>query len=73
MVEKKIDKILEKISSIDITLAEQQVILKEHIRRTELLEGEIRPIKAHVSRVEGAIKLTVLIATVAAAIAAFLK
>lgn len=72
-MEKKIDKILTEIQEINVTLAEQHVTLKEHIRRTELLENDIRPIKVHVSRVEGAVKLIIIVATVAAAIAAFLK
>lgn len=72
-MEKKVDKILEEIHDINITLAEQHITLKEHIRRTELLEADLRPIKTHVSRVEGAVKLIVIISTIAAAVAAFLK
>lgn len=41
----KTDKILERLNSIDIILAKQHVTLKEHIRRTEILEEAIRPSK----------------------------
>lgn len=37
-IENKVDTIQKSIHSIDITLAEQHVSLKEHMRRTSLLE-----------------------------------
>lgn len=40
-----------------ITAAEQHIVLKEHIRRTELLEEEMRPVKKHVYMIDGALKL----------------
>ena len=72
-MDKKLDKIAEDISEIKTTLAEQHVVLKEHIRRTEILESEVRPIKAPVAKVEGIVKAIILVATVAAAIGAFHK
>lgn len=47
-LEKKIDKLFDKVASIDSTLAAQHESLKEHIRRTELLETRIEPIEKHV-------------------------
>lgn len=67
-IEKKIDDSNEHLSSIDITLAEQHISLREHVRRTNLLEQEIRPIKVHVSRVEGALKLLAIMASLIALI-----
>ncbi len=67
-IETKIDDISDHLSSIDQTLAAQHVSLKEHIRRTTLLESDVAPIKKHVNRVEGALKLLTLIATIAAII-----
>lgn len=67
-IESKLDDSNEHLASIDVTLAEQHVSIKEHMRRTNLLEIELKPIKAHVNRVEGALKLLALIATVAAII-----
>ena len=56
-IENKIDHIGEKIVSLDITSAKQQTSLDEHIRRTELLENEVRPLKKHVDMVNGGLKL----------------
>jgi archaellum component FlaC len=63
-IEDKIDKVVEHIGSIDSTLAAQHVSLKEHMRRTELLEQEIEPIKAHVDMVSGAVKLILFTAAI---------
>jgi len=52
-IENKIDKVVEHIASIDVTLGEQHVSLKDHIRRTEILEEQIKPISRHVDMVVG--------------------
>jgi len=62
-IENKIDKVVEHIGSIDVTLAAQYVSLADHIRRTELLEKDVAPIKAHVNMVHGVLKLAGLLAT----------
>lgn len=61
-IENKIDKIVDRIGSIDVTVAKQQVSLDEHIARTNILEDEIRPIKKHVDIVNflGKIALAVI-------------
>lgn len=64
-IETKLDKITDKLSSLDITTAQQQVTLNDHIRRTEILEGEVIPLKKHVDMVSGALKLIALAGTVA--------
>lgn len=75
-IEEKIDalgeKLTTKISSIDATLAAQHVSLKDHIRRTEILEDDIAPIKKHVAMVHGALKLLGTIAVAATAIEAII-
>lgn len=55
-IETKIDNIIEDIGDIKITLAKQHVTLDEHIRRTEILEEEMKPVKKHVYMVDGALK-----------------
>lgn len=62
-IEDKIDKIVDQIGSINATLAAQHVSLDTHIKRTDLLEAEIKPIKSHVNMISGALKLIGLIAT----------
>lgn len=68
LMENKLDKIIEKIASIDVTLAKQSVILEEHVKRTNLLEEKIEPIEKHVAMVNGALKLLGLIAIIVAII-----
>lgn len=63
-IEDKIDKIGDRMSSIDTTLASQHISLQDHIRRTELLENAVEPIKKHVAMVHGALKLIGLVAMV---------
>lgn len=67
-IEKKLDVVIDRIGSIDVTLAKQHVSLTEHMRRTELLESDIAPIKKHVAMVHGALKLIGLVAVVIGAI-----
>lgn len=55
-IESKIDTLHDKLSSIDATLIQQHEQLAYHIKRTDLLEDDIKPIKKHVAAVEGAIK-----------------
>lgn len=54
--DQKFDVIMQDIGEIRVVQAEQHIILKEHIRRTELLEDDVKPIKKHVYMVEGALK-----------------
>jgi hypothetical protein len=56
-LEAKVDKIIEKVASIDTTLAKQEVNLALHMRRSDALEAQIEPIKQHVAMVAGAMKL----------------
>ena len=72
-IEEKLDKVVEHITSIDVTLAKQHVSLKEHMRRTELLEMDMRPVKAHVNAIHGVLKAIGLAATVLGALASVLK
>lgn len=70
--EEKLDKIVEDISEIKVTLAKQAVQLEHHIKRTdlneenmELLRAEFKPIQKHVDMFHGALKLIGGIAVVA--------
>jgi chromosome segregation ATPase len=57
-LDEKLDKVEERLSAIDITLAKNTQSLDEHIRRTELAEeaiiiikDELKPIQKHVTQV----------------------
>lgn len=70
-IEEKLDKVVEHIGSIDITLATQHVSLAEHIKRTAMLEEQIIPINKHVNMVKGAIALLTILATIAGIVSLF--
>jgi hypothetical protein len=61
-LEDKVDKIVDKICSIDVTLVKQSIILEEHIKRTNLLEDKIEPIEKHVIMVNGVLKFLGIVA-----------
>lgn len=56
-LEDKVDKIVEKIGNIDVTLAKQSVILEEHVKRTNLLEARIEPVVKHVAIMKAMAKI----------------
>lgn len=56
-LEAKLDHIVEKIGSIDVTLARQAGQLEYHIKRTDLLEKRLDPVEKHVIMSKGALKL----------------
>lgn len=66
------DKIHETLGEIKVTLAVNTASLQEHIKRTNILEDEIKPIKAHVAVVSPLLKIAVAVAT-AVAIRYFVK
>lgn len=65
-IEAKIDDSNDHLASIDVTLASQHASLREHIRRSNMLEAKMAPVERHVNRVEGALKLITLAAALAA-------
>lgn len=67
-IEAKIDKVMEHIGSIDSTLAVQAVSLADHIRRTEILEKQIEPVKT----ITGVGKILLFLATIGAGIEGFI-
>lgn len=65
-LEKKLDKVEDRLDTMDKTLVKQEENLKEHMRRTDLLEKDMQPVKKHVAMVHGAFKLIGLIGTLIA-------
>lgn len=43
----KLDKLDERLDNMDKSLLRQTITLEEHVKRTNLLEEEIRPMKKH--------------------------
>jgi hypothetical protein len=50
----KIEKVENHLHEINLTLEKQHQSLAEHMRRTQLLEQEMRPVVKHVEQVRGA-------------------
>lgn len=70
-LEDKIDSISMRIGSIDATLAAQHVSLKEHMRRTAILEDKVSPLERFVHMTAGAVKFMVLLGLFAGIIEGF--
>jgi hypothetical protein len=68
--ESKLDRIDERMNSVDVTLAKQSEILDIHVKRTNMLEDSIKPIQRRVAMIDGAVKLLGLLGIVAAIVEA---
>lgn len=60
-IESKIDKIIDKQSAHQATLAAQHVTLTDHVRRTEILESLVTPMVKKWERLQGGAKLISLL------------
>lgn len=78
------DKIMENITEIKVIQAKQEENLREHMRRTELLEerqdrfvshfdDELKPIKSHISFIEAGLKIGGISAAVVSFVASVIK
>lgn len=72
-VDEKVDKLNEKLASIDKTLAINTESLIVHIKRTNLLEAELKPISKHVVLMESAFKVVGVIGSILVFSAGILK
>lgn len=67
----KLENIEGHLASINIILAKQHMSLDEHMRRTEILEVELRPVAKHVEQMRGAGKLLAVLALIATILSVF--
>ena len=65
-IENKIDVLVDKMGEQNATLAAQHISLKEHIRRTDLLEKQMEPVRIHVANVQGILRFIGVLAMLAA-------
>lgn len=66
-IETKIDSMTDKLSAIDVTLVKQHESLKHHIKRTDMLEDELRPIRKNMTILIASAKILIyssIIATI---------
>jgi len=54
---KTLERLDNNVDQINITLAKQSVVLEEHVKRTNLLEENIKPLQKHVNIVNSLILL----------------
>jgi hypothetical protein len=67
-VEDKLDKLDERLDGLDRTLVKQEENLKEHMRRSDLLEKKLIPVETHVMRITWAVRGILWAAGVIAAV-----
>ena len=63
-IEEKLDRIDRRIDNIDKHLAVYNTQLKFHIKRTDMLEEEIKPLKSGLIKAQGAMMFVGVLATV---------
>lgn len=64
-IEEKIDRLGDRLSSVDMTLIKQHEQLAYHIKRTDILEAKVSPISDHVAFVRVAMKILAAAALIA--------
>lgn len=64
-IEDKVDAVNAHIASINVTLARQNEQLAYHIRRTDLLEAQMKPVSDHVATIRTLGKWLALAAAIA--------
>lgn len=65
----KLDKLDSRLDSIDITLARQCDSLEMHIKRTDLLEEEVKPLRKFMLQILGVGKFLALVSLILTIIA----
>tara|TARA_B100000029_G_scaffold52851_1_gene47958 strand:+ start:2341 stop:2592 length:252 start_codon:yes stop_codon:yes gene_type:complete len=68
-IDRKLEKIDERIDNIDKHLAVYNAQLRFHIKRTDLLESEVKPLKIHLHKVNGILTFVGILATVVTIVA----
>lgn len=72
-IDDSLKEIKESLNEMNVTSVKQQIILEEHIRRTNLLELKMEPIERKIYWGEGSLKLLGILSLLAGIIAAFAK
>ena len=71
-IENKLEKIDERIDSIDKHLAVYNSQLRFHIKRTDMLEEELKPLKSSLIKAQGALCFIGILATIVSVAVAFI-
>lgn len=68
-IELKLDDVADEQARMNVILGQQHISLKEHVRRSNLLEAQMKPLQKHVYMVEGFFKYVGAIAVILGALA----
>ena len=68
-IDRKLEKIDERIDNIDKHLAVYNSQLRYHIKRTDMIEKDIEPLKVHLNKTHGILTFIGVIATVITVVA----
>jgi len=63
-IEHRLERIDEKMENIEKHLAVYNAQLRFHIKRTDMLETEVKPLKIHLHRVHGVLTFIGVLATI---------
>ena len=79
-IEGKLDSLSDTLHAVDKTLVGQHASLAEHMRRTalaeesiDLIRKDLQPVKAHINRIDGGIRLVGFITLAVSLIGGILK
>lgn len=70
LVLEKLDRIDSRLDNVEVVLAGQAKDIQHHIRRTDLLEAELKPISKNWTQLLGIVKFIASLAVIAGAIEA---
>ena len=65
-IEEKLDRIDERLDSLDKNMAVNNTLLEYHIKRTDMLEEEVKPLKGHVLKAQGVLVFIGVLSTLVA-------
>lgn len=72
-LEEKLDKLDNRLDGVHVTLVKQHSSLAEHMRRTELLENALIPVKEQQAQIIGAGKLVAMLGVIASIVSLIYK
>ena len=72
-IDQNLVRVEERLNGMDKTLVKQEENLKEHMKRSDMLEAQLEPVKRHVSLVESVFKIVGAIGVLVAIAAGIVK
>lgn len=72
-IEKKVDKLDERLDSAEKVAIKQEINLAEHMKRSDLLEKKLEPVENHVKYMNGALKGLAIVSLIVGVVAGILK